>query len=174
MTRRFAAIAAMAVGLGLALGGCSGGKETQREDETATQAVTQPTEPKIGLLTDVDSRRLLLDAADDPGDEPALFERTTRSVVMRDGAEVSWDVLSEGDAVRVTWDRGVFGPARIAHVEVLSGADADRVRQQVEGDSGFEEDLDTMEPRPIDPGPVVPGDPTPPGQEPGTEPGPGF
>lgn len=93
---------------------------------------------------------------------------------MRDGAEVSWDVLAEGDAVRVTWDRGIFGPDRVALVEVLSGDEAERVRRQVEGEATPEEESETLEPRPIDPGPAIPGEPVP-GQEPGTDPGdPGF
>lgn len=73
MSARIAAIAAVVLGLGL--GACSGDKEAQRE-ESATREVAQPTQPKVGLVTDVDSRRLLLDSAEDPGDEAELFERT--------------------------------------------------------------------------------------------------
>ncbi|WP_373046656.1 hypothetical protein [Vulgatibacter sp.] len=151
MKRTIVAIAA----LGLVASACSSGKESQREDETAAQAEVEPVAPKMGVLTSVDAQRLMLDSAEDPGDDEELFERTTRSVVMRDGSEIAWEELSEGDAVRVTWDRGIFGPDRVAQVEVLSGEDADQVRQQVEsGSIGMEEENGIggpMEPREIEP-----------------------
>lgn len=161
MTRWMIALLA----LGFAASACSSGKKAQKEEETA-QAPTEVTQPKMGVVTSVDSQRLMLDSAEEPGDEEALFERTTRSVVMRDGSEVGWEDLHEGDAVRVTWDRGIFGPDRVAQVEVLTGSDADRVRQQVE--SGMEDDSDVyqpMQPREIDPGVGMPGGPTSPDGE---------
>ena len=55
----------------------------------------------------------------------------------------------------------------MAQIEVLTGPDADRVRQQIE--SGMEMDdsdvYQPMEPREIDPGVGMPDEPTPPGGE---------
>lgn len=163
MTRWTIALLALAV----AAGACSSGGQSQRDDEM-TRAPAEATTPKMGLVTSVDSQRLMMESTDDPGGEEALFERTTRSVVMRDGNEVGWEEISEGDAVRVTWDRGIFGPDRVAHVEVLGDSEADQVRQQLEGDMQMDDDGfgQPLEPRPIDPGVGMPGEPMPPAGQP--------
>lgn len=159
--RTMAALAALALALGA--GGCSGGKESRREEERSPAASAgEPTTPMTGIVSRADGQRVMLEPADVPSDEPLLFERTTRSVVIRDGREVSWNELQEGDAVRVTWDRGIFGPDRVVQIEVLSGREAEEVRERVEDEMDVDDQGigDPMEPRPIDPGTDVPTDPT--------------
>ena len=166
-----------AIALGLIASACSSGKEAKREDEVArdTQAVSEPTTPKTGRVTSVNSQRLMLDDAQAPGDDTELFERTTRSLVIRDGREISWDQLQEGDVVRVLWDRGVFGPDRVARVEVLDEDEAQQVRSEMENENRQPGLGDPMGPREISPpaGTGMPGDPgMTPGTGTGTETGP--
>lgn len=158
--RKLAALAVAMLALGLI--GCSGSKESQREDEVA-RAPAEPTEPMAGVVTSVDGQRIILDVGDSPGEGDMLFERTTRSLVIREGREASWEDLHEGDAVRVMWDRGVFGPDRAARVEVLEGDEAEQVRREVEGDLQLDDPYgEPMGPREIDPGVGSPSETLPP------------
>ena len=137
-----------AVALGLLAGAWSGGREAQREEAPATVQKEQ-TVPKTGILTSVNNQRLMIDPIDDPGTDTELFERTTRSIAIRQGQEIRWDQLKEGDVVRVTWDRGLFGPDRVARVEVLPPHEAEEIRQQMldqsERDTGIGSPLEPRE-----------------------------
>ncbi len=161
-----------ALALGLVASGCSGGKEAQRPDDAQgqeTQAQSAPTAPKTGLVTSVSSQRIMIDDAEAPGDDTEMYERTTRSIVLREGREISWDQLEEGDVVRVTWDRGVFGPDRAARVEVLDEDEAEQIKAQMDQDQQQPGVGAPLGPREIPPG-TMPGGPMAPGS--GTESGP--
>lgn len=159
-----------AIALGLIAVACSSNEEARREDEQAAmQAPAQQTAPKVGVVASVNNQRLMLDDAAAPGEEKEIFERTTRSIVTRDGNEIGWDQLQEGDVVRVTWDRGLFGPDRAARVEVLPEHEASRVRAKMENE-GAEEQPGVggpLGPREVSP-PSGTGEPSEPGITPGT------
>lgn len=132
--------------------GCAGGEKSRREEPVATTQRQAAPETTVGIVTSVDSRRLMVERADNPGGDPSLYEWTTRSIVVREGREIGWKELHEGDAVRVSWDRGVFGPDRAVRVEVLTGAEADEVRSEIEagteseaGTDGFESPSEGLE-----------------------------
>lgn len=162
---------------------CAGSKESQREEQPETTETTtsqKPEAPREGVVAQVDEQRLMLEtpqATTAAAGEPEIYERTTRTLVEKNGQEVGWDALTEGDAVRVTWDAGIFGPDRVARVEVLSGEEADRIRNEVQNpeatspDAGSIGEPGSMQPRPVEPAapPSTPGE-TPESAPPSTTP----
>lgn len=102
--------------------GCAGTKEHKPPTEEEIQAAAP--EPKMGVVTSVDGERLMIDDTADTTDEPQLFERTTESIVVREGRTVNWNELQEGDTVRVSYDEGIFGPDRAVRIEVVPAEEA--------------------------------------------------
>lgn len=152
-----------AVGLLVTAVACSHSKESQKQQQEETAQSQgqegQALEPMVGIVSSVDPERIELQA--EGSEEPETFERTSRTLVLRDGREVAWEELGEGEAVRVTYDAGIFGPDRLNQVEILAGSEAERIRSGAQrpetesplGPEGIESPMEpgALEPRPVEP-----------------------
>jgi hypothetical protein len=84
----------------------------------------------VGLVRSVDPETLALQ---EPGStQPRLFQRTTQTQVVQAGETAGWAAIAPGLAVRVQAVDDVFGPPRLDLVEILAGAEAAAVRNEVE------------------------------------------
>lgn len=138
---------------------CSHSKESrQMEESPQPPAEEQSAAPVEGIVSSVDTERIAVRTGH--MEEPEAFERTSRTIVLRDGQEVAWEELGEGEAVRVTYDAGIFGPDRVAQVEILSGPEAERLRSgegmresPTREPGGVESPMEpgSLEPRPVEP-----------------------
>lgn len=135
---------------------CSHSKESRQPEETTAQAPSQEQNlaPVEGIISSVDGERIEVRSPD--MEEPEAFERTSRTLVLRDGQEVAWEELGQGEAVRVTYDAGIFGPDRAAQVEILSGPEAEKLRSEQNerpSEPGIESPTEpgSLEPRPVEP-----------------------
>lgn len=155
--------------------GCSHSKESkQAQQEEAAQATPpeqQTLAPVEGVISSVDPERIELRA--EAMEEPETFERTSRTLVLRDGQEVAWEELGQGEAVRVTYDAGIFGPDRITSVEILGGPEADRIRSESNAPEGSRSPMEPegvetpTQPGSLEPRPVAPLTPPPDDTAPG-------
>ena len=121
---------------GLALvfaAGCAGTSEARRDAEGAIAGLEESSE---GMVASVSEQWGEVQPADDPQGEPIRFERTGETDLVRNEQPMSWPELSEGMPVRVSYESEA-GAEQAMRVEVLTGAEADEVREQVQGSSGW-------------------------------------
>jgi hypothetical protein len=94
--------------------GCAGSKAEQKPDKVTERTVT-------GNLEFVDSRSVMVSSPDHPDAPAQLLSRGADAKVQRDGHDVKWSELNEGEQVRVTYTERMSGPSEVARVEILSG-----------------------------------------------------
>lgn len=158
------------LGLALALlAGCAGTSEAGRDVKGAIPGLEDSSE---GLVTSVGGQWVEVQLAEDPQGEPVRFQRTEETDLVRNDQPFNWPELSEGMPVRVSYE-AKKGAEQAMRVEVLTGAEADEVRDQVSGTSGWSRPEGVRSPpsEGTRPAPVEPGHPAqPPGQaRPGDE-----
>jgi hypothetical protein len=118
--------------LGALLGGvgCAGPKEAVSDVESSVPGLSQKSE---GVVTNVDKdgSRIAVKSVDDPAAPEAWFALTPNTKMERDGRMVTWDDLSEGTPVRVSFEPAT-GPEKTYKVEILTGQKAEEVKQKAE------------------------------------------
>lgn len=110
--------------------GCAGTKEAARDVESAVPGLSQKQE---GVVTNVDrdAHRIAVKTVDGPTAQEVWFALTVDTELERDGQMVTWDDLDEGTPVRVSFEPAA-GPEKTYKVEVLTGQEADEVKQKAE------------------------------------------
>lgn len=122
MKRGFWLVAAMAMGQ-LA---CAGAREAMADVRNAVPGLE---ETETGVVTAVRRDVIAVQLISPEMEEPVLFTRQKSTVVVRDGRPFDWNQLTEGTPVRVGFEPAT-GPERAFRVEVLTGREAQRVREQ--------------------------------------------
>ncbi|MCY1081765.1 hypothetical protein [Archangium lansingense] len=121
-----------AVALAAVLGGagCAGTKEAKQDVESAVPGLSQKEE---GVVTNVDkdAHRIAVKSVSEPAAQEVWFALTVDTKLERDGQIVTWDDLSEGTPVRVSFEPAT-GAEKAYRVEVLTGLEADEVRKKAE------------------------------------------
>jgi hypothetical protein len=130
MTTRMKVLGAVVLGALLGGVGCAGTKEAGRDVESAVPGLSQKSE---GVVTSVDkdASRIAVKSVDDPAAPEAWFALTPNTKMERDGQIVTWDDLSEGTPVRVSYEPAT-GPETTYKLEILTGQKAEEVKQKAE------------------------------------------
>jgi hypothetical protein len=130
MTTRMKVLGAVMLGALLGGVGCAGTKEATHDVESAVPGLSQKSE---GVVTNVDkdASRIAVKSVDDPAVPEVWFALTPDTKMERDGQMVTWDDLSEGTPVRVSFEPAM-GPEKTYKVEILVGQKADEVKQKAE------------------------------------------
>ncbi len=130
MTTRMKVLGAVVLGALLGGVGCAGPKEAARDVESSVPGLSQKSE---GVVTRVDKEasRIAVKSVDDPAAPEAWFALTPNTKLERDGRIATWDDLSEGTPVRVSYEPAT-GPERTYKLEILTGQKAEEVKQKAE------------------------------------------
>jgi hypothetical protein len=119
------------VGIGvasLALAGCAGSKEAQRDAE---ETVAGFESTKEGTVVSVEEDRITVRDVTAQG-ETIEFRRTSETDLVREDQPFSWTEISEGMPVRVSYDAEA-GAEKATRVEILTGSEADSVKNKAGG-----------------------------------------
>lgn len=121
-----------AVVLAAVLGGagCAGTKEAARDVESSVPGLSQKDE---GVVTDVDkdAHRIAVRSVSEPVGQEVWFSLTPKTKLERDGQLVTWDEITEGTPVRVSFEPAT-GAEKTYKVELLTGQKAQEVKQKAQ------------------------------------------
>ncbi len=116
-------VAVAAAGLQLA---CAGTREAMADVRGAIPGLE---ETESGVVMAVRRDVIAVQLITPEAEKPVLFSRQEGTVVVRDGQPFDWNQLTEGTPVRVSFEPAT-GAERVFRVEVLTGREAQRVREQ--------------------------------------------
>jgi hypothetical protein len=130
MTTRMKVLGAVVLGALLGGVGCAGTKEAAHDVESAVPGLSQKSE---GVVTNVDKdgSRIAVMSVDNPAAKEVWFALTPNTKLEREGQMVTWDDLSEGTPVRVSFEPAA-GPEKTFQVELLTGQKAEEVKLKAE------------------------------------------
>ncbi|HCF58217.1 MAG TPA: hypothetical protein DFS52_09515 [Myxococcales bacterium] len=112
----------------LAVAGCAGTKEAAREVEAATPGLSQTRE---GIVTATGPDRTIQVYTPNAQQDPTLtLRQVSGTSISRDGQQIGWAEIQPGEVVRVSFTPAT-GAEEALKVEVLTGSEADDVRQQL-------------------------------------------
>lgn len=113
----------------LALVGCAGSKEEKRGVEKTASMNETTTE---GTVVAVEEDTITVRDAKNPQGQTLKLRRTSDTDLVRDDRPFSWTEISQGMPVRVSYEAD-SGPGRATRVEVLTGSEAEQVRNKAGG-----------------------------------------
>lgn len=128
MDRRAMVAGLAALGVVLGAVGCAGTKEARRDVQAIIPGLEQT---RVGVVTNIQGQNIAVASVDDPAAPAAWFHIRPETEVAREGQRVDLDMLEEGTPVRVQFEPAT-GPERAMRVEVLTGAEAEQVRQKAQ------------------------------------------
>ncbi|QSQ23592.1 hypothetical protein JY651_00985 [Pyxidicoccus parkwayensis] len=115
-----------ALGLGM---GCAGTKEAGKDVSAAIPGVYQH---RDGVITQVHGNNIAVADANNLNEPVAWFNINANTKIERDGKRVELSQLSEGTAVRVSFEPAT-GAEKTSKIEVLSGDQAQQLEQKLQG-----------------------------------------
>jgi hypothetical protein len=131
MTTRKTVVLLGALGtLGFAFG-CAGPKEASKDVTAAIPGVSQH---RDGVITGVQGDNIAVADANNPNEPVAWFHVDADTKIERAGQRVALNQLSEGTAVRVSFEPAT-GAEKTSKIEVLTGAEAQQLEQKLQGKS---------------------------------------
>jgi hypothetical protein len=119
---------AIAAVFAVVLAGCASTKETTKGTGTTSGTVTQTRE---GLVTAVRGQQVEVYSPAATESRTIWMKRTDETEITRDGNRISWSELQSGTPVRISVKPDI-GAERAIRVQVLTGAEADKLRAQIQ------------------------------------------
>lgn len=128
MDRRAKAVvlAALAAVVGGVMG-CAGPREARRD----VASFIAPSQTRLGVVTNIQGQNIAVASVEDPAAPAAWFNIGAETTVERNGQRVELGMLEEGTPVRVQFEPAT-GPERTTRVEVLTGPEAEQVREKAQ------------------------------------------
>jgi hypothetical protein len=109
--------------------GCAGTKEAGKDVSAAVPGVYQH---RDGLVTKVEGNNVAVADANNPNEPVAWFNVGADTKIEREGQRVELSQLSEGTAVRVSFEPAT-GAEKTSKIEVLTGDKAQEMEQKLQG-----------------------------------------
>lgn len=109
--------------------GCAGTKEAGKDVGAAIPGVYQH---RDGVITGVQGNNVAVADANNPNEPVAWFHVAADTKIERSGQRVELSQLSEGTAVRVSFEPAT-GAEKTSKIEVLTGDQAQQVEQKLKG-----------------------------------------
>jgi hypothetical protein len=128
MDRRAKAVVLAALAAVLGAVGCAGTREAGRDVQAIIPGLEQT---RVGVVTNVQGQNIAVASVEDPAAPAAWFNVGADTTVERNGQRVELGMLEEGTPVRVRFEPAT-GPERAMRVEVLTGAEAEQVREKAQ------------------------------------------
>jgi hypothetical protein len=111
--------------------GCAGTKEATKDVQDIVPGVSQT---ETGLIQIVGRNQISVVGSANAG-QPVTYNIGPKTIVIRGSERVEVSQLEPGTPVRVAFE-STAGPEHATKIEVLTGAEADQVRNEVNGTPG--------------------------------------